>query len=207
MLLINSLLILFLLLTVAAPAAMKAGWDIPGHLLYRIFKGFCHQFAFRSWFLFGQQAYYPRYPAGDLFTYEEMFGVSADDLVIASSIIGNAVAGYKIAICQRDIAMYTALLAVGLIFVLTGRRLKHLPLWVWLIFGVLPLGIDGLSQLSGTGWTILKWFPIRESTPLIRSITGGMFGLLSGWYIYPSIEKSFLDMHFDQTGVNAKRPQ
>ena len=33
----------------------------------------------------------------------------------------------------------------------------------------------------------------HESTPLVRSITGILFGFFTGWYLYPAIEETFED--------------
>ncbi len=194
----------FLLLTLAAPTAMKIGRDLPGHALYKFFSKFCHQFAFRSWFLYGQQTHYPRFENGNLLSYGEMFGASVDDLTTASSILGNSAAGYKIAICQRDTAMYSALLVSGLIFALSGKKISKIPLWLWFVLGVLPLGIDGITQLSGTSLLQLHWLPVRESTPLIRTITGGLFGFISGWYIYPSLEENLSAIQNTQLRENKR---
>ena len=191
MLVINLILALFILFTVAAPVCMYLGWDRSGRIIYLFYRQFCHQFAFRSWFLFGRQLYYPKQAVGDLLTYTEMFGQPADDLLMARAVVGNEIAGYKIAICQRDLAMYGALLLFGFIFALSGNRIPRIPLLIWLVLAVLPLGIDGLTQLSSTGWNIFGLAQARESTPLLRSITGGSFGFFSGWYIYPSIQSSF----------------
>jgi len=34
---------------------------------------------------------------------------------------------------------------------------------------------------------------IRESTPLLRTITGSLFGLTTGWYLFPLLEESMKD--------------
>ena len=185
MLVINSLLAIFLLGTLAAPVAMKSGWENTAKTIYLFYRQFCHQFAFRSWFLFGKQAYYPKETFGNLFSYEEVFHMSAGNLQAARKIIGSETAGYKMAICQRDFSMYTALLLSGIIYAFTGSKLKRIPLWIWFLAGVLPVGLDGISQLTSTGLQIPGLNIMRESTPLLRSITGGLFGLFTGWYIYP----------------------
>lgn len=174
----------------AAPVFMKLGWESMGRLIYAIYRNFCHQFAFRSWFLFGQQAYYPLSSTQGLVTYEQMFHRSADDLLAARAILGSEQAGYKIAICQRDLAMYGMLLIFGIIFSTARGRLKRIPLWIWLVMGVLPLALDGFTQLVSID---IHWLPSwtgRESTPLLRTLSGGLFGLLSAWYIFPSLEAS-----------------
>ena len=47
-----------------APTLAKLGFDGPADFLYTLYSPFCHQFAFRSPFLFGEQAFYPRRAAG-----------------------------------------------------------------------------------------------------------------------------------------------
>ncbi len=190
MLVINCLLAVFILLSIAAPVFLELGWVDAGRTLYNFYRNFCHQFAFRSWFLFGEQAYYPKYSLNGLLTYEEMFALSPDDLLAARALAGNETAGYKIAMCQRDFAMYATLLVFGVIFSFSRNRIKRIPLWIWLLLGVLPLALDGITQLISAGFDGLVWMGMRESTPLLRTITGGLFGLCSAWYIYPSIENS-----------------
>jgi len=70
-----------------------------------------------------------------------------------------------------------------------------LPLWAFLIFGMGPIALDGFSQLFsqyGTASPALSFFntifPLRESTPLLRSLTGAIFGLSLVWLAYPHVE-------------------
>ncbi len=188
---INSLLAIILMLALGAPIMEKLGWHNVGGLIYTIYRNFCHQFAFRSWFLFGRQAYYPSENVEGLLTYQQAFHLTANDLFAARNLIGNKEMGYKMAFCQRDFAMYGMLLFSGLIFALTGNRIERIPFWIWLSLGVLPLALDGITQLAGGAMGEILKLGVRESTPLLRTITGGLFGMLSGWYIYPSIEDSF----------------
>ena len=191
MALINSLLSIFLLFALGAPVLEKFGWHNASSLIYTVYGNFCHQFAFRSWFFFGRQAYYPAENAEGLLTYQKAFHLSADDLFAARDLIGNEEMGYKMAFCQRDFAMYAMLLFSGVIFALSGNRIDRISFWIWLSLGVLPLALDGITQLGGgTMGEILK-LGARASTPLLRTITGGLFGLFSGWYLFPSIEDSY----------------
>jgi hypothetical protein len=32
--------------------------------------------------------------------------------------------------------------------------------------------------------------PIRESTPLLRTLTGGLFGWMTAWYLFPMLEET-----------------
>jgi len=172
-----------------APTLMKLGAPGPARLIYTIYSPFCHQLAFRSWFLFGEQAAYPRELAGvDLRSYEQATGLTESDFVSARRYVGDEQIGYKVALCQRDIAIYAGILVGGLLFGLVRSRLKPLPLGYWFILGILPIALDGGSQLiSQIG---LLSLPARESTPLLRTLTGGLFGMVNVWMAYPHVDAS-----------------
>jgi uncharacterized membrane protein len=153
----------------------------------------CHQLSYRSFFLFGEQSAYPNPEAGidQLNTYEETTGYDPDDIDQAVAFRGNEKLGYKLALCQRDIAIYGAILGFGILFGLTKKRIPPLPLIAWVVLGILPMGLDGVSQLiSQFGWEFL---PARESTPLLRTITGTLFGFSTAWFSYPVIESAMAD--------------
>jgi uncharacterized membrane protein len=175
---------------------MKENHKTPAQVIYSVYSVFCHQLAFRSYFLFGEQAVYPRELANvpNLLTYEAVTGNSALDTAVARAFQGNEQLGYKLAICERDIAIYGSLLLAGILFQLTGRKLKAIPWYVWVIFAIIPMGLDGGSQLFSLGGTWPAWFPIRESTPLLRTITGALFGFFTAWYIYPMMEENMKDI-------------
>ena len=175
------ILFIYVFLAILAPVLMKIGWEIPAKCLYWIYSHTCHQFAYRSWFLFGMQPYYPflQTSNGSNTSYQEAFGTLESDEIISRSVIGNEKYGYKMAFCQRDLAMYTSLLLFGSLYLLTGKKIQRIPFLLWLTLGILPLGIDGFIQLIGNKW---------ESTPYLRTITGMMFGLFSGWFLFPSLE-------------------
>ena len=56
---INLFILLYFGLPILAPVLMKVGATFPATVIYTIYKPLCHQFGFRSFFLFGEQAYYP----------------------------------------------------------------------------------------------------------------------------------------------------
>ncbi|MHB8819976.1 MAG: DUF2085 domain-containing protein, partial [Bellilinea sp.] len=78
----------------------------------------------------------------------------------------------------------------SLLFWLTGRKIKPLPWFLWLLFGLVPIGIDGVSQLPSLISQLPDWMIIRESTPILRTITGALFGITTSWYLFPMIEES-----------------
>lgn len=189
---INTFLFVFLALPFVAPIFMKIGWIVPGKIIYAIYSPFCHQLAFRSWFLFGQQPFYPRALAQlqNVLTYEQAFGQSASNVEAARAFLGSTTLGYKVAICQRDIAIYLSILVFGCAFVLRQRKIRPIPWWVYILVGILPIAVDGFSQLPSLLTGMPVWLPIRESTPFLRFLTGGLFGVCTGWFFYPMIEES-----------------
>ena len=53
-------LAIYSLLPILAPTLMKLGITGPANAIYTIYSPTCHQFAFRSTFLFGESTTYPR---------------------------------------------------------------------------------------------------------------------------------------------------
>jgi uncharacterized membrane protein len=102
-----------------------------------------------------------------------------------------------VAICERDVAIYGSLILAGLLFQLTGKKLKSIPWYWWVILAIIPIGLDGGSQLFSLGGNWPAWFPIRESTPFLRTITGALFGLVTGWYVYPMMEESMKEIRIN----------
>jgi uncharacterized membrane protein len=188
---LNTIVFLYIGLPFLAPILMKAGAESPARLIYTVYSPVCHQLAFRSWFLFGEQAAYPRSLAGmSLVSYGEATGLEENDLAAARALVGDSHLGFKVALCERDVAIYGGILLGGLIFALVRGRIKPLPVWAWLVFGVLPMAIDGGTQLvSGFPIAPVGW-ALRESTPLLRTATGLLFGLLNVWLAYPYLEES-----------------
>ena len=193
MLLLNGFTFLYLFLAILAPSFMKLGWERPAKVIYKVYSPLCHQLAYRSFFLFGEQPFYPRELAGveGMITYGQASGLSENDIRSARNFLGNDEMGYKMALCQRDIAIYGAIFIFGIIFSLTGKKIKPLPWYLWILIGLGPIGLDGFSQLlSQTGFGIFNWLPLRESTPYLRVATGLFFGLATAWFGFPYLEES-----------------
>jgi uncharacterized membrane protein/glutaredoxin len=186
----NILVFIYVGMSFFAPILMKFGVDKPAGVIYRVYGYVCHQVAFRSWFLFGEQIAYPREAAGitSLKTYEETISEESDDLLLARQFIGNPEIGYKVALCQRDVAIYGGILLFGILFSLLGRKIKSIHWVIWLLLGIAPIAIDGISQLLSQ--PPLSILPYRESTPLLRTITGFLFGFMTAWFGYPYVEES-----------------
>lgn len=194
---IIGLLSLFLFVAFLAPIFMKIKLEKEARFIYWVYEAFCHQLAFRSWFIFGQQPFYPRELANipNFVSYEKVIGDLQLDLNYAREFLGNEMLGYKIALCQRDVAIYASLLLCGLVFQLSGKKMKPIPWYFWIILGLLPIGVDGITQFGGLGISFLSWLPVRESTPLLRSITGILFGVTTGLFMFPLIEENMRQSH------------
>ena len=189
---INLLLAFYVGLPILAPILMKTGQVNLADRIYKLYRPLCHQLAYRSFFLFGEQAYYPLEIAEieGVKSFEQVTGLEAGDMESASAFVGNEQLGYKIALCQRDIAIYGSLLLFGLVFALSGRKIKNLPWLAWLLLALVPMGLDGVSQLLGNmNIPALSWISLRESTPFLRVLTGAMFGWFSAWFAMPSIDE------------------
>ncbi len=113
----------------------------------------------------------------------------------ARQFIGNEAVGYKMAFCERDVAIYGAIFLFGIIYALSGRRIKPLHWVLWVLIGMIPIGLDGFSQLfSQIEWSWLQSIlPYRESTPFLRVLTGALFGFTTAWFAYPYMEESMAE--------------
>jgi uncharacterized membrane protein len=199
--LINFFMFLYFGLAVLAPVLMEIGATGPANVLYTIYKPLCHQFGFRSFFLFGEQVVYPLKEAGipNLLTFDKVTGFkdlenpAAYSRLQAREFTGNAIVGYKMALCERDMAIYSAIFLFGLTYAATKRRLKPLHWTLWILIGMLPIALDGFSQLfSQLNLPFLATIlPYRESVPWLRVLTGALFGFATAWFAFPYMEESF----------------
>ncbi len=137
---LNTIIAIYLALPILAPVLMNVGATGPARVIYTMYSPMCHQMASRSFFLFGEQTAYPRELAGtDLISLEtyatalpEFAAVEdsnwAEFFLAAREFLGNEQMGYKMALCERDIAIYGFVLIGGLIYGLVRQRWKIRPL-------------------------------------------------------------------------------
>lgn len=146
-----------------APVLAALGWAGAADGLYAAYHATCHQWAFRSFFVFGHQAIYGQ---------DQLAGLGLDPF----TFVGGPGYGWKLAFCERDLAIYVSLLAFGLVF----ARWRRLSAASFLVYGLLalPMALDGFTQLFG-------W---RESTWELRVLTGALFGAASGWLLFPRFD-------------------
>ncbi len=188
----NLIVFIYVGLPFLAPVLLKVGATGPADVLYRAYGLVCHQLAFRSFFLFGEQYAYPRASAGvtSLIPYGTAIG-NEQDLVAARNFTGNSLVGYKVAFCERDVAIYVGILLFGLLFGALRRRFPTIPWYFWILLGIVPIALDGFTQLLSQ--PPFSWFPYRESTPFLRMLTGFLFGFVTAWFGYPMLEVSMKD--------------
>lgn len=197
----NLFVFIYVSIPFLAPVMMRAGAEAPAKAVYKAYSVVCHQLAFRSFFLFGEQLVYPRQVAG-LEGYKSLAqatGLSEGnfdkELIAARTYVGelshDRPVGYKVALCERDIAIYASILLFGLVYSITGRHLPPLPWYLWILIGLGPIGLDGFSQLLSQ--PPLNFLPYRESTPMLRVLTGGLFGFGTAWFGYPLVEETMAE--------------
>jgi uncharacterized membrane protein len=195
---------LFLLLYVGipflAPVFKKVGWNGPAEVIYKAYSPLCHQWAFRSFFLFGEQPYYPHAAANvpGVQTFEQVTGISDQtdpSREQARLFEGSPLLGYKVAFCERDVGIWGAMALFAIIYAITGRRLPKMHWLIWIAVGVIPIGLDGFSQLFSQipSAFIQSFLPYRESTPFLRTFTGILFGFSTAWFMFPLIEETMVD--------------
>jgi uncharacterized membrane protein len=101
--------------------------------------------------------------------------------------------GYQMAYCQRDTALYGAMLVGGLAYARQRLWTGGLAWWVFALLA-LPIAVDGGTALFG----------LRESSPLLRTMTGALFGLATAWFVYPLMDRAlaqFGSPHEPTTGT------
>ena len=196
----NLFLVLYVGIPFLAPVLKKVGWNGPAEVVYKIYSPLCHQWAFRSFFLFGEQPYYPHAAAKvpGILTFEQVSGIT--DLndpsrLGARAFQGDPTLGYKVAFCERDVAIWGAMALFGLVFAVTRRRIPKIHWIVWILVGLIPIGLDGFSQLFSQipSAFIQSFLPYRESTPFLRTLTGFIFGFMTAWFMFPLIEETMVD--------------
>lgn len=173
----NGLWALYILLPFAAPVLMELGAVGPARAIYSIYSFACHQLPDHSYFMFGHTVtpHIHELEAG---------GMAAGlGLFEQRTFVGNAPVGFKVAICQRDVAIYGTVLLAGLLFNLVRRRLQPLN-WMLFVLCLVPITLDGGTQLFG----------LRESNWWLRSLTGALFGLAAVWLAYPHVESAMQEV-------------
>jgi uncharacterized membrane protein len=190
----NTIVALFIAVPFMAPVLLRLGTEggcepcrAAGRLIYVVYSVTCHQLPERSYFLFGPQRTYT------VSALEASGALPVGLNIVQRTILrfaGTPEVGYKVALCERDLAIFGSLLVGGLAFGAArnilrrrGREVPRLPLWAYVAI-LAPMVIDGGTQLFG----------LRESNWILRSITGALFGLATVWLAYPLIQEAMTDI-------------
>lgn len=204
-----------------APLLMRVGATGLAKAVYSTYGYLCHQFANRSFFLFGPKI---MYSYTDLLPY----AANANTYPGLRAFIGTPELGYKVAWSDRMVSLYGGIFLGGLLFALLRRWFKPLR-WTLLLLMIVPIAIDGithmLSDLSGIGHGFRysnAWlaYLTRNALPAsfyvgnelgsfnswMRLASGLLAGLGVTWMLYPLLDNAFRDMHktlasrFEQSG-------
>ena len=170
-----------------APVLASKGHLSAAQMIYNAFGLFCHQLPYRSFFLFGKAVCYPLESAGiqNALSFEKAVGSSGQSIRELKQFIGNGSMGWKMAVCQRDVAIALSMFLFCVLFFFLKNRIKKLSLTAWLLLAILPMGLDGGTQFLSR---VIQWFPLRESTPFLRCLTGFLFGFFTCAFILPRLE-------------------
>ena len=194
LLVLVAILLLYSGLPILGPVLKSMGFERAAQVFYQPYKAVCHTYGFRSFYLFGEKIAYSRAE------FDQRSGIdtaSVQGLFDARDFQGNAAMGYKIGICQRDMAIYPAMALGGIVFSLMRRRMTMMPWWLFLLIGIGPIGLDGFSQLLSqppfNNLALFQLIPYRESVWQLRVITGALFGFSVAWLIFPLIAGSLAD--------------
>ena len=205
-----------------APVFMKVGATWAGQAIYVVYSFLCHQFADRSFFLFGPQV---SYAASELLP----LAPTGDPHLAMRAFRGTPALGYKVAWSDRMVALYGGVLLGGLVFALVRRWVRR-PKLVWPALLLLPMAVDGsthvLSDLAGLGAGFRytnAWLAALTQNRLgeafyagnalgsfnawARLISGTLAGLAVVWAGYTALEAYFRGVQSTlHAQVSAGRP-
>lgn len=169
-LLFLAFLLLLNLAVFYVPYAASKG-DAGAPLMYAAFAPTCHQLTSRSNCLFVSNAD-GSYSFGDCLQSDKLLYTKVNE------VEQNGELGYKLPVCARDVAIYLAML-LGTLVLPFVRRVES-DMWPnkWLLVAAcVPIAIDGFTQLFG----------LRESSNLLREVTGAIVGFALPFYIVPML--------------------
>lgn len=206
------LLLFALILGVAflSPILYLNGYEQAADLIQRAYQFLCHQRVERSLFIGGQNGLFNFYSLDDL-REAGAIPLSNPHVPLAYSTdhyhypyVGNSEIGYKVALCIRDIGMYSGLILAGIFSSLYYYKkkavLKIRPLY--LVILMIPMAVDGVFQtaagLLGWDWVSQGYIDNIEK----RIITGFIFGVGFALFVFPLLRENVNMMYEDEKSRN-----
>jgi len=178
----NAMLALYIGLPLLAPILAHAGYIWGADLVYLVYRPLCHQLPERSFFLFGPQWTY---------TLEELETLTGG--AVPQRWIGNAAVGFKVAVCQRCVAIYGGMFALGVLFAAIRGRIRPISVGAFVAFCA-PMAIDGFGQLFG----------LWASSVVSRLVTGGLFALACILLVYPYLQEGMTEVQAEAEATIAQ---
>jgi uncharacterized membrane protein len=178
-------LTVFVALPLLAPVLAMRGETRWSGAIYSVYRLTCHQLPHHSWFLGGQAAEYAWTEVQPFTDFE------IDEANFAfHHPIRDPDLGYQLAFCQRDSAIWLTLWLVSVALVWRGRHVTLKPIRMRTYFILLlPMAVDGLTQLVG----------LRESTPMLRTLTGAVFGAATALLVVPLLDEGMREVREMET--------
>ncbi len=194
-----------------APVFMHIGAIGPADGIYFFYSFLCHQLPERSLFFFGDKIMY---------SYAEIKAVwPLDGFLGLRQFTGNPEMGYKVAWSDRMISTYGGIWLGALILALLGQRTPRISWKLFILIGVIPIGLDGFSHMindavagtSGLGFRDTNaWLQMLTLNTLpasfyagdqlgsfnswMRWITGFLFSITAVLAIFPMIADSMREV-------------
>lgn len=156
-------------------------------MLYAAFGPTCHQLTSRSLCVFKSND--GKISVGDCMESDVLSPTHINELQYADST------GYKFPVCSRDVAIYLAML-LGLFALPFIRKIEGEDWpnkWI-LVAAAVPIALDGGTQLLA----------LRESSNLLREITGAIVGVALPFYILPMLN-SLCSFALEKIGKKKKK--
>lgn len=153
-----------------APILMEVGASGPANAIYSIYSLFCHQLPERSLFFFGPKPMYSLAEIGKVWP--------TDNAIILRQFVGNEAMGWKMAWSDRMISVYGGVWLAGLVYAALGARMRRalrFPLIAWVLIGVLPLALDGLTHLINDWLAGTTGTGFRDTNAWLAALTGNLF--------------------------------
>lgn len=197
-----------------APIFMAVGLTGPASGLYFTYSFFCHQLPERSLFFFGPQMMYSLDQIGQVW--------STENQLVLRQFIGTPEMGWKMAWSDRMISTYGGIWIGAVVYAILGKRSPHIPFWVWITIGIVPLALDGFTHFindilagsSGQGfrdtndWLRVITFNVFPAefyygnmlgsfNSWARWFTGFAFGITTVLALFPTIRAGLLDSQRD----------